>query len=64
VSLQLNEAMREKFDAALNCSLVQELSAKNDQLTTELQKLRTAVNTGMFFDCKFFTESTGENFHQ
>ena len=32
---------------ALNSSLVQELSAKNDEMTAELQKLKTAMNSGV-----------------
>lgn len=32
------------LNCELHCSLIQELSAKNVQLTAELQKLRTAMN--------------------
>jgi len=37
-----------KSCAALNGRIVQELSMKNDELTSEIQKLRTAVNSGVY----------------
>ena len=31
----------------MNCSLVQELSVKNDELTSQMQKLRTLLDSGI-----------------
>jgi len=36
-----------RFYIAMNCSLVQDLNVKNEELTSEMQKLRTLLSSGM-----------------
>jgi len=50
-----------KFCGMLNYSLVQELSAKNDQLTAEIQKIQATVNSGVLQRQRVTSQHTGDS---